>query len=610
MATYSNPTEIARETLKLLTQRRLVPTPENYQKIYCEIAGVEPQAQAGETGEALLKALKSLGKKTPAMAKRLSALEKAVAQGDWAGFESGFAELAGAEDKGEGGGDGEEQAWGELIRDLLKQWQIKHKGYTAKRKQEGLERVLINFGSDAAALNQKIRALITSWTEGPAQAGIEVQETATADETVAEVETETAPTAPRFSAQLSGLAGDVDELMGQLRDMLAQALEHGVAPRLGQFPELSGEAISLAVKARQAREPQEIQVLAKQVKQFWFKLEIAGESDADVLAGMLSLLRLLVDNISELMLDDQWLHGQIAVVQDIITSPISSRALFEAERSFKEVIFKQGALKQSLNEAKTTLKNMLTTFIDRLGDMSESTSGYHDKIENYAVRITQTEDIHQLNQILADLARDTRGMQLDVQRSRDELIAARKQVEESEEKIRQLETELEQASEKVREDHLTGALNRRGLNDVMEREFSRADRSNSPLCLAMLDLDHFKKLNDTYGHQAGDEALLHLVHVVKEILRPSDVIARFGGEEFVILLPDTPHDEAIKVMTRLQRDLTKKFFLHNNERVLITFSAGVALRRPSESGESVIERADKAVYKAKESGRNRVEPAD
>jgi diguanylate cyclase len=606
MAVLTNPTDIARETLKLLSQRRLVPTPENYQKIYCEIGGVAPEAQKSETDDALIKALQNLAKKSPALGKRTKALEKVVSDHDLPGFEAGLMAFA--------GGDAADQPWGELIRELLKQWQVRHKGINPKRKQEGLERVLINFASDPAVLHQKIRALVSSWGSGSAQGGVEVAETAALEEQAAgEIPSDGAPisqTGRPMTAKLNELAADVDELMQQMRGLLAQALEHGVAPRLMHFPELSDEATALANKAREAREPKSIEALTKALKQFWFKLEVSGENDADVLAGLLRLLKLLIDNIGELLIDDQWLRGQIAVVQDVITSPVNSRALFEAERSFKEVIFKQGALKHSLNEAKATLKNMVTTFIDRLGDMSESTGEYHGKIEAYAVRITQTEDMNLLNDILADLAMDTRGMQLNMQRTRDELLVTRKQVEEAETKILELETELEAASEKVREDHLTGTLNRRGLNDAMEREFARSDRNNTPLCLAMLDLDYFKKLNDTYGHQAGDEALLHLVKVVKEIVRPTDVVARFGGEEFVILLPETDLDEAVRVMTRLQRELTKKFFLHKNERVLITFSAGVALRGPGEAAEAFIGRADSAVYKAKESGRNRVVAAE
>jgi len=108
------------------------------------------------------------------------------------------------------------------------------------------------------------------------------------------------------------------------------------------------------------------------------------------------------------------------------------------------------------------------------------------------------------------------------------------------------------------------------------------------------------------GHQAGDQALVHLSQVIKEALRPSDAVARYGGEEFIIVLPGIGLEEATATVERLQRELTKKFFLHANDRVLITFSAGVALRSPQEPQEDVIGRADRAMYKAKHTGKNRV----
>ena len=162
----------------------------------------------------------------------------------------------------------------------------------------------------------------------------------------------------------------------------------------------------------------------------------------------------------------------------------------------------------------------------------------------------------------------------------------------------------------MREDQLTGSLNRRGLDDVLEREMARADRRASPLCIAMLDLDDFKKINDKYGHTAGDEALIHLVRVIKETLRSMDVIARFGGEEFLIVLPDTQMEEAIQTITRLQRELTKQIFMHNHTRLLMTFSAGVALRAEKEDQQSMIKRVDAALYAAKRAGKNRVVAAN
>jgi diguanylate cyclase len=122
----------------------------------------------------------------------------------------------------------------------------------------------------------------------------------------------------------------------------------------------------------------------------------------------------------------------------------------------------------------------------------------------------------------------------------------------------------------------------------------------------LLDIDNFKKLNDRLGHKTGDEALIHLVKVVRDSLRPMDTLARYGGEEFVILIPDTPLEEAINAMTRLQRELTKNFFLAYNEKILITFSAGVAQFSQDETGADAIKRADQAMYLAKRAGKNRV----
>jgi diguanylate cyclase len=124
--------------------------------------------------------------------------------------------------------------------------------------------------------------------------------------------------------------------------------------------------------------------------------------------------------------------------------------------------------------------------------------------------------------------------------------------------------------------------------------------------MAMLDIDNFKNINDRLGHATGDEALTHLAAVAREVMRPQDTLARYGGEEFVILLPDTPLDRGIEAMTRLQRELTKRYFLTGTEKILITFSAGVAQMAADESGHDAIRRADQAMYLAKRAGKNRV----
>ncbi len=178
-----------------------------------------------------------------------------------------------------------------------------------------------------------------------------------------------------------------------------------------------------------------------------------------------------------------------------------------------------------------------------------------------------------------------------------ELLAA-------EARIADLESALSRARAAAVTDTLTGVLNRRGFGQAHEREAARSRRNGSPLALALIDLDDFKRLNDTFGHHAGDQALIHLVRIVRSALRPSDILGRFGGEEFVVMLPDTGLDEAVTALTRFQRQLADCRVAGSG--VALTFSAGVVVQAPGESLAESIERADAATYAAKRAGKNRV----
>lgn len=395
-----------------------------------------------------------------------------------------------------------------------------------------------------------------------------------------------------------------------LRDLLARTLNFALAGLLQSVPELAQEAESIGALVKLAQTDDVYNDIANRVKQLCYKIELKTVDSAEQQEMLLRLFKLLLENVSELLDDDSWLRGQIEVVQNLLAGPFDQRTLEDATRSFKDVIYKQSQLKHSLVDAKTTVKNMMITFMDRLSTMATSTGDYHEKIGTYTDKISHANNISELNQLLDEVLHETRLMQNEALRSRDKMVAAKMEVQESEQRIHELEAKLQHMSELVREDQLTGSLNRRGLDDVMEREMARADRRGTPLCAALLDLDDFKRLNDTLGHQAGDGALKHLVKVVKDTLRSMDVIARYGGEEFLILLPETTIEAATATMTRLQRELTRHFFMHDNEKVLITFSAGVALRAENEDQESLVGRADKAMYEAKRTGKNRVVVAD
>jgi diguanylate cyclase len=249
---------------------------------------------------------------------------------------------------------------------------------------------------------------------------------------------------------------------------------------------------------------------------------------------------------------------------------------------------------------------MVAAFIDELGHLSTTTGDYHDTLENLSQQIRQCSDVDQLNRLLGEVLRETRDVQARTLRAREEVLASRQKVDAAERRVAELEAELVQASEQVRIDSLTGTLNRRGLADAFKREIAVAERKQQTLSVALLDVDNFKELNDHFGHAVGDDALTHLAKVIRETVRPGDSVARFGGEEFLVLLPDSDIDAALAVMARAQRELTKRFFLHDNAKILITFSAGVTRYTAGETQTATIARADGALYEAKRSGKNRV----
>jgi two-component system, cell cycle response regulator len=167
----------------------------------------------------------------------------------------------------------------------------------------------------------------------------------------------------------------------------------------------------------------------------------------------------------------------------------------------------------------------------------------------------------------------------------------------------------EVAQERAMTDQLTGLLNRYGLQHILAREMSETRRYNRPLSCLMIDLDNFKAINDLHGHAAGDTALQQIATVLSENVRGSDVVFRYGGEEFLVLLPETNLEGAVSLAEKI-REATNARSFGDGERVFkLTLSAGAANLWDNESGNDMIARADMVLYQAKELGRDRVEAA-
>lgn len=172
-----------------------------------------------------------------------------------------------------------------------------------------------------------------------------------------------------------------------------------------------------------------------------------------------------------------------------------------------------------------------------------------------------------------------------------------------------LQDAMAQLNEIAIRDSLTGLFNRRHFLERLDEEMARASRLEHPLHLALIDLDHFKKVNDTWGHHTGDQVLRIFAEQVRKMVRRSDIAARYGGEEFIIVFPASPGEEIRTIINRLQKELAEQE-VSEAPGLRIAFSAGLSHWQPGDTAESLVQRADEALYLAKAQGRNRVVDAD
>lgn len=189
--------------------------------------------------------------------------------------------------------------------------------------------------------------------------------------------------------------------------------------------------------------------------------------------------------------------------------------------------------------------------------------------------------------------------------SQRQIKALNQRLHEMEQESTELRKSAEESRELALKDALTGIWNRQALNEDLQKEFTRWQRYQKPLSLVVWDIDFFKRVNDEYGHAAGDKVLKTIARIFMQATRDADFIARFGGEEFVGVFPETRLEDALSLANKIREKVETSKFHYENKPVPITASAGLATFRPNDTIEDVFNRADAALYRAKETGRNR-----
>ena len=202
-------------------------------------------------------------------------------------------------------------------------------------------------------------------------------------------------------------------------------------------------------------------------------------------------------------------------------------------------------------------------------------------------------------ELLQAVVATANAMHATLRASHEELLDARRS-------LAVIEAELVESRKLLHKDALTGSENRRAMSEILSREMARARRENEPMSVAMVDVDHFKKVNEDYGHAGGDAALVHLTQLARQVLRGNDAFIRYGGEEFLLVLGETASAGAVFVCKRLQQALQKTPCAYQGRDIALTFSAGVATLTYDDTEATLLKRADVALYEAKKGGRNLV----
>jgi len=605
--------DIARRALKALAERRLVPTPDTFADVYFEMAGLRPGSGSAVT--VVKELVRDLQKNNRLSAQESHVLGDLAAKHEWPALRDALEKVL-ARRNGAAGGN-----WPHTVLNLLRQVDALHANWTRGRKLDAVTRVIEAAAGEPDVVLERLHRLVESW--GPAMATLPkppLREAEERDPLTANTQPLPAdfpglmPAAQRYAAdptELQRLQGQVTaaqstaEAWKQVALRAMRVLEHSCAEgspaqqKLREYAHQHGRVLAQEDIGKLV--PRFVDVVAAIDRQL--------AEDHRVKAGLQRLLALLCDNMKSLSPEEAWLAGQLEPIRALLAGPMHSQQLAEAEARLSQVIGQQAGARRSLQEAKVALKEMLATLIERIGSMGSSTGRFYEQVGAYQLELEKATDFDTLSRVIRGLLADTQLVRNDIQQSRDDLMNARRKVEAYEQRVRQLEKELLTVSTLVQKDPLTHALNRRGLEEAFRIETARATRYGTPMSLAIIDLDNFKSLNDSLGHLAGDRALVHLLTVTQAALRPTDVVARIGGEEFALLFSATDMDDAVAATERVQSELAERPFEHDGVKRVISFSAGVTLWVPGEALEPLLQRADDGMYRAKRAGKNRVERA-
>jgi len=270
----------------------------------------------------------------------------------------------------------------------------------------------------------------------------------------------------------------------------------------------------------------------------------------------------------------------------------------------KQVVIQQTS---DISEFVTLMGQYLNDAINSSGSGSKNVLDIKEKIQSIDLK---NDGLAELSNLQTELIDAASSIEEEMNTVSDKLQSGKTKVQELEEKVNSLEEELTKTKNESMKDHLTGLLTRRAYNDEIKKIESSYKRHNTQYAVVFFDLDYFKKVNDTYGHECGDVILSTFAKILEKNTRDHDIVGRYGGEEFVAIVHFNLNRELLQYLKRIKAIVTANNFRYKEHEIKVTFSAGVAIRSDHESYDSAIQKADMLLYEAKENGRNQVKLED
>jgi diguanylate cyclase len=585
----ASPAHLAKAALRRLALDKLEPTPENYERAYrMEAGGAAVAALLPERGQRLIErvALRAFDAEVSGGAAAAAEFAQALARGRW--------ELAERTLQNSPAPDA--SAIATLIERIVRGVDRGGRNWTQARKKEGLQRVLQGSRGDPKRLQQRLHQLVSSWETDVADVPAEGQDPA---ELAMSPDAADSVQPDPVAEPLENAAGDWPRVLGPLSGTLQRALPAGEE---GVPHELAAALAALTVRLQaEGATPALVEELAGLCERAGQVLDHRHHF-LDQLGG---LCQELTASIADLAEDDSWAKGQCDAMRTKIDEGLTARGVRAVSELLRNTRERQSQVRVERAQARDSLKGLINRMLTELNELGSQTGNFHDSVGRYADVIEQADSLEGLAGVVREMVEESRTVQSLVRQTQTRLQEEHSKASGLTRRVSELEEEMQRLSDEVCTDQLTQVANRRGLMQAFEAERARHERSGAPLAIGLLDIDNFKRLNDELGHGAGDEALKSLAALVAKTLRPTDLVARYGGEEFVVLLPETPLDEASTILTRLQRTLTGGLFMHEQKQVFVTFSAGVTAYRLPERVEDALERADRGMYEAKRTGKNR-----